>query len=114
MLKGLAFTYKISEEWFVSVRDELDKIASLQSRRNRLVHDVWVSAPGGGAARWRKMVQFKKAQSFKPEELVLQETVPVDIEEIWDLTQEVTTVTGRISMLSFQLIEVQLKAQPQA
>jgi len=93
-LKALAFQKKPSQLWF----DDIELMSWATSshiipRRNRFVHDIWLSQPSG-AMRRHQRIKFGKPQSYQPTTLTTYEHIPTTADEIWQLVQETKDVSN--------------------
>lgn len=99
ILKALAFRKRPSQLWF----DDIDLMVwaiteRIMPRRNRYVHDTWLSFPDG-AVRRHQRTAFQKAQSRQEVELSMEADFPTTAEEILEHVQATKDVANILRLL---------------
>ena len=103
MLRALGALHRPSEAWFERLETLLNKIESeLSSRRNRVVHDVWLPPHGNieHATRTHSRTRIAKEQSHTPKNLTLQEVVTVDEAAVIELHNDILEAINELLALS--------------
>lgn len=103
MMNGLGFLRKPSYEWFERLRTELNRVDSLQERRNRVIHDLWSPLDKKNYQRIRFRVLLRKPQSRQPLQMTTIERTPVKVEEIWKLADEISEMTSILMILDHEM-----------
>jgi hypothetical protein len=107
ILRAVAFIRKINGAWFKKFDKILDTIDNdLRPRRNRIVHGRWHS-PKRGLERRGKLARLKRPQSFAELELTTEETTPVKMREIWQLSKAIIRAEADTALLMIAQSEFQ-------
>lgn len=100
ILTALAFSRRPSELWFKDIELMGWAITGyVIPRRNRFVHDQWLSLPSG-TVRLHERTKISKPQSRQPDELTTRERIDQSSGEIWDLAQKTRDVANIIRHLN--------------
>ena len=100
ILNALAFSKKPSELWYQDIELMGWAISGyIIPKRNRFVHDQWLSLPSG-TVRLHERTRIAKPQSRQPEELTTSERINQSSDEIWDLVQKTRDVANIIRHLN--------------
>jgi hypothetical protein len=87
-VKALAFAKKPSDLWYADVDLFTWAVLSwINPRRNRFVHDQWLSLPTG-TFRLYERTKIAKAKSREPETLTTYERIAQNSEDVWELASE--------------------------
>lgn len=98
-VRALAFTKKPSDLWY----DDIDLftwaiLKWINPKRNRFVHDQWLSLPTG-TFRLYERTKIAKAQSREAKTLTTYERVAQSADEIWELASETRDMANLFRLL---------------
>lgn len=100
ILNALAFTKRPSEQWYRDIETVSWAIIEWVSpKRNRFVHDQWLSLPSG-AVRFYQRTRIRKPQSRQPLTLTTGERIPQFAGDIWALVDETKEVSNLLRHLT--------------
>lgn len=100
ILNALAFSKKPSDLWFEDIELMGWAITShIIPKRNRFVHDQWLSLPSG-TMRLHERTRISKSQSRQPQQLSTSERIDQSSNEIWELVQHTKDVANILRHLN--------------
>ncbi len=110
--KHLGFLKKPNDGWY----EDFDLLVwAIENwicpKRNRIVHDQWISSDDGVVVRLFHRSRIEKIQSWKASQLTTTEVIPHTADEIWDVFEDITGVAFGINRLSANLKHFQKTGQ---
>jgi hypothetical protein len=92
-LRALAFKKQPSKLWYDDIELMCWAITTINPKRNRYVHDIWLALPTGAARRYERIAMDKR-QSHEPIQLTTHEHIATTADEIWTLAEETKDVSN--------------------
>ena len=112
-VRALAFAKKPSDLWYSDVDLFTWAVLSwINPRRNRFVHDQWLSLPTG-TFRLYERTKITKAQSRAQETLTTYEQIAQHPEEIWELASEARDMANLFRLLGAALKNGRAATEPE-
>jgi hypothetical protein len=97
ILLGVGLMYKPSAEWFDELKDVCHLVEnSLRPKRNRFVHDIWLSSQEPFLRRTRG-TKLSKPRSDQPIQLTHYTDTPTPVAEVWAFVQEIKDALERLN-----------------